>query len=376
MTFLELFLSWPDKLTRIAQNFESRKTDTHSRTSDPSFKVPYAYHAFGCKTQKLTGKMSYTGEKLLCNHDWTIKDDQQWNNLVMVYRVGAIIYIVLSITATLGNILILLALQKDSRMHPPSKLLLRSLSITDLCVGVVSQPLLATLFFSASNGNPELCRVSKSAVRVATSAFSGVSLLTLTAIGVDRLLALLMRLRYRQIVTVKRVRVAILLFWLTSSVIGIIYLWDAGLYLIVSGVLVLLFVAISTYCYTRIFRIIRRKQRQAERNFGSQSSGLNIVPYKKTVYNALWIHLTLVTCYLPFALTAVVITIQGSNTLLLIVEGIASILVCLNSSLNPVLYCWKITEVRQAVKETVRRVFGSTEHNPIPGSSLGSDGSA
>ena len=315
--------------------------------------------------------MLYSGEQVLCNHDWPSKDDQQWTSLVMVYRVGFIVYIFLSITATLGNILIFLALQKDSCLHPPSKLLLRSLTITDLCVGVVSQPLLATLCFSVVNGNSELCRVSKYAVRVAASAFSGVSLFTLTAIGVDRLLALLMRLRYRQIVTVKRVRVAIFLFWLTSSVVGIIYIWNASLYLIVSGVVVLLFVAISTYCYTRIFRTLRRQQKQVQGALGSQSSGLNIVPYRKTVYYALWIHLTLVTCYLPFALTAFVITIQGSNTLLLIVEGIASILVCLNSSLNPVLYCWKITEVRQAAKETVRQIFCfSRQLNPVPASTF------
>ena len=315
--------------------------------------------------------MSYDGEKVLCNHDLASKDDLHWSNLIMVYRVGAIVYIILSITATLGNILILVALHKDSSLHPPSKLLLRSLTITDLCVGVVSQPLLATLFFSVVDGNSELCRVSKYAVRVAASAFSGVSLFTLTAIGVDRLLALLMRLRYRQIVTVKRVRVAIFLFWLTSSVVGIIYIWNASLYLIVSGVVVLLFVAISTYCYTRIFRTLRRQQIQVEGALGSQNAGLNMAPYKKTVYNALWIHLTLVTCYLPFALTAVLITIQGSNTPLLIVEGIASILVCLNSSLNPVLYCWKIAEVRQAVKDTVRQIFCfSRQLNPIPGSGM------
>ncbi|XP_078357430.1 adenosine receptor A3-like [Oculina patagonica] len=296
--------------------------------------------------------MSYNGEKILCNHDWASKDDQERINLFKFYRVSIIVYVFLTITATLGNILILATLHKDTSLHPPSKLLLRSLTITNLCVGVVSQPLLATFFFSVVNGNAELCLVSKYLVACC------VSLFTLTAIGVDRLLALFLRLRYRQVVTVKRVRVAIFLFWLTGSVIGIIYVWSAKWYFIVSGVVILLFVAISTFCYARIFSTIRRQQTQVQDALGSQNIGLNMARYKKTVFNASWVHLILTICYLPFALATVIITIRGYNTLLFVVESIAAILICVNSSLNPVLYCWKIREVRQAVKETVRQVFG------------------
>ena len=47
----------------------------------------------------------------------------------------------LSITAFAGNSLILVALHKKSCLHPPSKLLYRSLATTDLLVGLVAQPL-------------------------------------------------------------------------------------------------------------------------------------------------------------------------------------------------------------------------------------------
>ena len=43
----------------------------------------------------------------------------------------------LSITPFLGNALILLALSKESSLHPPSKSLLRSLAVTDLCTGLI-----------------------------------------------------------------------------------------------------------------------------------------------------------------------------------------------------------------------------------------------
>ena len=67
----------------------------------------------------------------------------------------------------------------------------------------------------------------------------------------DRVLALLLRLRYRQVVTVKRVRVAVFLFWLTGGVVGFIYVWSFHLFFTVSGVLVFLFVVISTFSYTK-----------------------------------------------------------------------------------------------------------------------------
>ena len=56
--------------------------------------------------------------------------------------------ILLSITATLGNSLILVALHKESSLHPPSKLLYRCLATTDLLVGLITQPIYAAYWMS------------------------------------------------------------------------------------------------------------------------------------------------------------------------------------------------------------------------------------
>ena len=80
---------------------------------------------------------------------------------------------------------------------------------------------------------------------------------------------------------------------------------------------------------------------------------------KKTVASALWTHLTLVVCYLPYTIaTALIIsTARGFTPRNAIAWNISGILVFLNSSLNPILYCWKIREVRQALIETIRPCF-------------------
>ena len=65
--------------------------------------------------------------------------------------------ILLSITALLGNSLILVALRKVSSLHPTSKLLYRCLATTDLLVGLVSQPLYATYWMSVVYEHWNLC---------------------------------------------------------------------------------------------------------------------------------------------------------------------------------------------------------------------------
>ena len=111
----------------------------------------------------------------------------------------------LSITAFLGNALILVTLRQESSLHPPTKLLLRNLATTDLCVGVIVQPLAATLLLTVVNEHWNICRHVLMAAVITSSISCAVSLWTLNAISLDRLLALLLGLRYRQVVTLKRV---------------------------------------------------------------------------------------------------------------------------------------------------------------------------
>ena len=63
----------------------------------------------------------------------------------------SVINIVLSITAFWEKSLILVALYKDTSIHPPSKLLYRNLAITDLCVGIMGEPLHVARWTSVVN---------------------------------------------------------------------------------------------------------------------------------------------------------------------------------------------------------------------------------
>ena len=266
----------------------------------------------------------------------------------------------LSITAFLGNALILVAFRKTSTLHPPSKHLLRTLTTTDLCVGLIMEPLYVTLLVTIMNEHWNICHY----VIVATSTVSyilcAVSLLTLTAISVDRLLALLLGLRYKQVVTLKRVYLMTITFCVVSTVSSTLRIFfNAIVFLVYDIIVVSLCLAISLFSYTTIFLTLRHHQNQVQDHVQqpNQTNQLNIARYRKAVSTALWLQFMLVVCYLPYVILVTLAIYAGPSSSVSLTWSYFSTLVYLNSSLNPILYCWKIEEVRQAVKQTIRQLL-------------------
>ena len=88
----------------------------------------------------------------------------------------------------------------------------------------------------------------------------------------------------------------------------------------------------------------------------SQAIQMNIARYRKAVYSALWLQAALVVCYLPLIIATALIHQRGMHLSYYLAWQFTSTLVYINSSLNPFIYCWKIREVKLAVKETLRRL--------------------
>ena len=201
----------------------------------------------------------------------------------------SVLNIFLSITAFLGNTLILVALHTESSLHPPSKLLLRSLAKTDLCVGIIVQPLGITYWMSSVNERWDICRFAVVASIITSYMLCLVSLLILTAISVDRLLALLLGLRYKQVVTLRRTYVAVFAFWLISTLASTLRLWDYRISSWYSYVVISLCLVTSIYSYTKIFLRLSHHQIPVQGSFQahqqSQTLPLNLVWYKKAVYS-------------------------------------------------------------------------------------------
>ena len=305
-------------------------------------------------TTNITGPQTKTFERLICSPVWEVDFKQHSISFSAVN-------ILLSITATLANSLILVALHKESSLHPPSKLLYRCLATTDLLVGLVNQPLYAAYWMSVVYKHWSFCRYAKDAIFISSYVLCGVSLMTMTAISVDRLLAMLLGLRYKEIVTLRRTHIILAIVWIGCLIAGSfshlnyhIIFWYT--FTSISSCLV-----ISIASYTKIFRALSHHQAQIQdhaRQQPMQPNALNMARYRKAVYSALWVQLVSVVCYVPQFTVEIVIFLSATRfSNFFLIYGMANVLVFFNSTLNPFLYCWKISEVRRAVKQTIRQAI-------------------
>ena len=205
-----------------------------------------------------------------------------------------------SVTAFLGNTLILVALHKETSLHPPSKLLYRNLAITDLCVGIIAEPLAATYSASVVKGRWDICYYATRVQKFSGSILCSVSLLTLAAISLDRLLALMLGLRYRQVVTLKKTSVTVIGFWILSIVVASTDFWNL-LFNVTrwsERIGLPLCLVTTIFAYTKISFTLRHNQIHVQNHVAqgqpSQVIPLNIARYRKAVYSAMWVQGTLV----------------------------------------------------------------------------------
>ena len=271
-----------------------------------------------------------------------------------------------SVAAFLGNTLILVALHKESSLHPPSKLLYRNLAVTDLCVGIIVEPLKVASWISMVNKKWKICYYVSLTNSLSALLLCTVSLFTLTALSLDRLLALLLGLRYRQVVTLRSIYITEVVVWIFSIIFTFINVWIPLVRLWLFRTVLPICLVTSVFSYTIILVTLHHSQNQVQNHIGQrqpcQAVALNTARYRKAVYSALWVQVALVACYLPFFITVVHVVLASqrgrrmSSSVWLAWQFTAT-LIYLNSSLNPLLYYWKIREVRQAVKETLGQFF-------------------
>ena len=275
--------------------------------------------------------------------------------------------IFLSITASLSNALILIALHKVTSIYPPTKVLFRCLAVTDLCVGLISQPLFCiTLTGRITNINNKVFSYSDQLNTASSNILFIVSILTSTAISVDRLLALLLGMRYRHVVTLRRVRAVVVCFWFLS---GVLNGWKIGAMtpgapFITVRAFMLMSLLISVFSYMKIYLRLRHYQLQVQGHVqqaqppNGGAAPLNIARYKKTVSSIAWVQFALLVCYLPFIVASMLIVYEKllGSAVGIAYFRVALSIIYLNSSVNPILYCWKIREVKKSAKDTIRQL--------------------
>ena len=113
----------------------------------------------------------------------------------------------------------------------------------------------------------------------------------------------------------------------------------------------ILVIAVSYY---KVFRIIRHHQKGVQANHSS----INISKYKKSIFTVLYILALFVISYLPYlgnALTFYVL--QEFGDMFLACVKFTSIIIYVSSLLNPLLYYWRIKEIKIGVKNLVKKLL-------------------
>ena len=158
----------------------------------------------------------------------------------------------LMLVSILGNTLILAAIIRTPSIRSPSMIMLGSLAATDLLVGLIAQPLFIADELIMKN------HVLNAVSAMIGFALCGISLATITAISMDRFIALQYHLRYATLVTNSRVIYSIVAVWLIILIYSGLRLWDNVLFHLLSAIFTGVYLAISTLCYIKIYQIVRR----------------------------------------------------------------------------------------------------------------------
>lgn len=273
-------------------------------------------------------------------------------------------YFIFGVVATLGNLLVILALWRASAMPSNMKKMFLSLAFSDLAVGSLAQlmygAIVMELLWIEANGNHDFesfCPVVLTAAYFVSYLLAIASFLTITFIAADRLLAVSLHLRYAEIATSRRVVSGLTIVWLSSGIVTstLILLPDHKIMVSVITEVVGLF--LTTLAYIRIAKVVRYHQRQIQSQVQNAEANV-ILQHKRSALNALFVYIVFLLCYLPYLSYDILVMANSLGiTSLAMAKKVAEFLVCLNSSLNPFVFCWRYREIRAIVNNIVKKIL-------------------
>ena len=186
--------------------------------------------------------------------------------------------------------------------------------------------------------------------------FSGISFLTLSAISIERYLAIRFHLRYGELITTTSVVSAVIIYWLIW-VSWITVLWFGVQDRLLSYFLIVLCILIAIadgFCYFNIFKAVRRHNLQINRTLHDR---LDMARYRRTTNTMLFLVSAFPGSYLPFAITTGISALQENEDMRTsAAHCMAVAFVSANSCINPLIYFWRVSEFREAAKHTLRRI--------------------
>ena len=263
-------------------------------------------------------------------------------------------------TTIMLNIVTMHAIRKTSSIPNTLKTLLLSLAVSDVGVGLLVQPYYISLLIKHLQLLVPNCNTYK-LFNVVLFLFCKASFLGVLTISVDRFLAIHLHLRYQELVTHKRVVAVVISIWLLSAFLPFLMLSiPFDIFVLIIVICVTVGLVITTMVYIRIYLAVRRHKNQIQVLQVQQVAQAGEVAIfsslVKSAVGTFYVYLVFLLCYLPILIYLVAKEMNGPSIVLKRFSLVAFTLAFLNSALNPVIYCWKMRHIRQAVMNILRNM--------------------
>ena len=291
-----------------------------------------------------------------------------YNNTI----VACILNSILAFTAVVLNVLVILALRNiPSLPRKTLKTLLLSMSVSDLGVGLVAQPL--NIYLLVSNINfissyifLDYHEAIFDAYRIAANFLTFASFFSIVALSTDRFLVIRLQLRYQHTVTHKRAITGVVSFWLLSAVLPLIRFFEwlpENIFFILSVTIKFISLITVGLFYFTIFLALRQHVAQVQDvpvESGERNEAVNAARERKAAFGVFYVYLAFVACNLPIICVNIagkIIDIERPYLVYKLNLYTMVNLILLSSCLNPLIYCWKMRRIRKAMINMLRKPF-------------------
>ncbi|XP_048585599.1 melanocyte-stimulating hormone receptor-like [Nematostella vectensis] len=271
--------------------------------------------------------------------------DRYYTNVELGYGIA---YLVLAPPTIIANLLVMIAISTTPSLRTPAFILLCGLAVSDLGVGICGFLLLGILKVTEKslNINNEVNKV--------VLHFVAVSLFTIIAVSIDRFIALYCHLRYTVIVTKTRVAAVHVAIWVTAVAIAVLPYFTTE-YGKIRGILMLFLMVANFVLSFKIYQVVRRHHRLICIHDRIQFNQETIVRMRrrKASFDVLYIYAVFLVCNTPCVIWILLLQFindpEGKDSFMLRSANIIFFLLYLNSLFNPILFCYRIKQIRRAV---------------------------
>ncbi|XP_078344422.1 histamine H2 receptor-like [Oculina patagonica] len=309
-----------------------------------------------------SASQNYTTNSSACQTLQRFLDIEARENLPQFYIISSlsacVVVFIMCFTTLLFNMVVILAIWRTPLLHQPRNVLLCSLAVSDFFVGLTTQPSFLVAEISLLLGKMELYCLAVFIHFYTSWMFNGVSFLTLSAISFERYLALRFHLRYAELITNTRVFFTVVIYWsIWVTWITLEWFWVKNKLL--NYILTAFCVLISTFvawCYFIICKTVKRHNKQIQDS--QQQTHQSMVRYRRTTNTMIILISTFVLSYFPFIITTAISASQEKKDMRTsAAHCLAVVVIFANSTANPLIYFWRVAELRETAKQAFRKLI-------------------